>query len=258
MRARKAKKQPEIPADRFWRKLSAEHGKRHGMVVKAERMPQGSMEYYRVRYIPASQLEIGQLELYLRSLWGEGSCFLRFVDEKRQPLDQYGGIWVHLGYYDDLDDRLEEAQAEVTIALLEAQNEQNENQLEKTIATCQALVNLTPTRGNAFNKLAPAMQDALRRSMQRERPDSIEAMHETMKLISEVREQEHQRIMKQQADAAKQFLDSMPPEVQAALQAQGLECQTPEEPAGRQFTPENCSQPIVGLQRLKIRGEDNQ
>lgn len=106
------------------------------------------------------------------------------------------------------------------------------------------------------------MIDALRRSMQNTRPDSIESIHETMKLISEVREQEHQRVTKQKADAVKQFLDSMPPEVQAALKAQGLGCQTPEEPAGHQFPRGDCSPPIVGpsLQRLKTHGnrEDNQ
>ena len=62
--------------------------------------------------------------------------------------------------------------------------------------------------------------------------------------------------MKQRADAAKQLLDTMPPEVQAALQAQGIECQTQTEPVsqGRQFPLGDCSPPIVGLERLNTHG----
>ncbi len=109
MRARKAKKRPETPEDRFQDKLMEECRKNPGMMVKAERMPQGSMSGYRLIYIHASQLDPRQLDTCLRTLCGSGSCLLRFVDETRQPLDEYGSLWVHLGGYDDVDDKLEEA-----------------------------------------------------------------------------------------------------------------------------------------------------
>lgn len=255
MRARKAKKRPETPEHRFRRKLMEECRIVPGMMVKAERMPQGSMEYYRVRYIPASVLEVSELDFCLQSLWGEGSCLLRFVDEARQPMDEYGSMWIHLGDYDDLDDRLEEAQVEVIMALSEAQNE---NQPDKTIAASQGWANLMPTGRSAFSKLTPATLDALRRYIESVCSNDSNAIHETIRMMSEMREQEYQRTMKQQTDAVKQFLDTMPVEVQAALQAQGTQCQTQTEPVsqGSRFPLGDCSPPIAGpsLERLNTRG----
>lgn len=254
MRARKAKKRPETPENRFQDKLMEECRINPGMMVKAERMPQGSMSGYRLIYIHASQLDPRHLETCLRTLCGSGSCLLRFVDETRQPLDEYGSLWIHFGGYDDVDDKLEEAQAEAMMALLEPPNE---NQLDKTIALCQAFANL-PTQRGAFSKLTPAIQDALKRSIEIPRADGNKVIHETKRMISEMREQEYQRIMKQRADAVKQLLDTMPVELQAALQAQGVECQAQTEPVsqGNMFPLGDCSQPIVGpsLERLNTRG----
>ncbi len=265
MRARKAKRQTETPEDRFQDKLMEECRINPGMMVKVERMPQGSMKYYRVRYIPASLLEVGQLELCLRSLWGEGPCLLRFVDETREPLEEYGSMWIDLGDYDDIDDRLEEAEAEVMMALIEAQNE---NQLDKTIAACQALANLMSTRRGAFSKLTPATQDALKRSIKIPRSDDINVIRESMRLMSEAQNQEHQRTMKQRADAVKQLLDALPVEVQAALQAQGIECQTQTEQVsqGSSLPLGDCPPPFAGLSLERLqglgepqdRGEDDQ
>ena len=75
-------------------------------------------------------------------------------------------------------------------------------------------------------------------------------------MMREMQDQERQGIMKRRADAAKQFLDSMPPEVQAAFKAQGIECQTPPEPAS-QFPPRDCSPPIVGLSLQRLKTHDN-
>ena len=110
------------------------------------------------------------------------------------------------------------------------------------------------------NRINPGMFDALKRSIESARPDDSKVMYGAMKLISEAQNQEHQRTMEQQADAAQQLQTALAPivaEMQATLQAQELECETAAEPVSqeRQFPPEDCSRPIVGLklQRLETR-----
>jgi len=261
MCARKAKKRLEPPETIFRRKLTVENRKTPGMMVKAERMAQGSMADYCVKYVHASQLDPRHLDTCLRTLFGSGSCLLRFVDETRQPLDEYGTLWIHFGGYDDLDDRLEEAQAEVIMALLEAQMEEKENQLDKTMAFIQTCVNLRSTQRSAFSRLAPATVNALKRSMQNARPDNSKVLHETMRQMSEMRDKEQQRILKQRADVAQQLQTALAPimaEMQAALQAQEVECETQSDPISQEppFPPGDCSPPIVRLplQRLNING----
>ncbi len=229
MRTRKEKKRSETPEAIFRRKLRAEYRKAPGVMVKVEHIPQGSMADYQIKYIHASQLDPRYLDMCLLELYGSGSCLLRFVDETRQPLDDYGTLWVHLGNYDDLDDRLEEAHAEVIITFLNAQADLRQ-------------------RGSTFRNLTPAMQDALERSIER---DDGKVMLETMKKIGEMQNQERKRIMEQRADTAKKLqtaLDSMMAEIQETLQAQKSECETQAEPAsqGRQFPPADYSPPTVG------------
>lgn len=117
MRERKRRKRSETPETIFRNKLIQEHGQNPGMMVKAERMAQGRMADYGVRYVHASQLDPGQLERNLKALWGGGSCLLRFVDSTRQPLDDFGALWIHLMDYDDLDDRLDEARSAANVVL---------------------------------------------------------------------------------------------------------------------------------------------
>ena len=97
MRSKKRRKQSETPELRFRRKLIEEYGKMPGMMVKAERMGQGSMERYQVKYVHASQLDARDLEICLQAYWGSGTCLLRFVDETHQPWDEYGSMWMDLG-----------------------------------------------------------------------------------------------------------------------------------------------------------------
>lgn len=257
MRVKKRQKLPESPEIIFRNKLNQEHRENPGMMIKMERMAQGRMTDYRLRYVHASLLDPRQLEICLKELWGGGSCLLRFVDETRQPLDEFGALWIHLMGYDDLDDRLEGAQFAANMAILAMTAEMNQKSMDSGMANLTILAGLAEK--NRRNKSNSRMIDALKRSIESAPPDDGKVMHETMKLISEMRNQQHQQILKQRADVAQQLQTALAPimaEMQAALQAQELECQMPAEPVSQEhqlFPPGDCSRPIVGLplQRLK-------
>ena len=256
MRSKKRRKRPETPELCFRRKLMEEYRKTPGMTVKAERMAQGGMWRYRVEYVHASHLDPRQLEMQLRALWGDGSCLLRFVDETRQPLDEFGGVWIDLGDYDDLDDRLEEAQFAANMATLKMVAEMKKKSSDTEMAVLAKLVSLT---GNIRrSRPDPALLDAFKRSMNTPRSDGGEVTLETARMIGEMRNQEYQLIMKQRADAAEQLQTALAAAIteMQTLQAQELECETQTELVGqgRRFPLEDCSPPIVGLSRMKTKG----
>jgi len=97
-RRRKQHRQPDTPEERFRIKLLEECRKRPGMTLKIEKMPQGSMRNHKVRYIPAGSIDFRYLEEQIAGLLGNGSFFVRFVDEGGQPLKEYGYMWLHLAH----------------------------------------------------------------------------------------------------------------------------------------------------------------
>ena len=256
MRSRKGRKRSETPELRFRRKLTEEYMKAPGMMVKVERMPQGSMAHYRVQYVHASQLDPRDLEIQMQEYLGSGTCLLRFVDETRQPLDEHGSMWIFLGHHDDLEDRLEKAQFATNITVLKsmavAKQKSRDADMEYAAILPALIGKIRRNRSDA------RLVDVLKRSMNAPRRDNSEAVSQAVKATNEMREQENQRIVQQRAETAKQLptlLDPIVTKMQEALQGQEVECEIQVEPVeqGHQFRQEDGLSLVAGLslQRLK-------
>ena len=66
------------------------------MTVRIERMPQGKMRNYVVKYVSACNLSFPDMDRYIYTWMGNGEFFLTFVDDSGKPLNEFGSMWVRL------------------------------------------------------------------------------------------------------------------------------------------------------------------